>query len=235
MQKAIVAIEDSRFYQHGAVDLKGILRALNKNAQSGGVAQGASTLTQQYVKNVFVEEAGDDPTKVAAGHPADPRPQDQGAEVRDPGRGGARQEEDPRELPEHHLLRPAGLRRRGRRPALLLQARQGPERSRSRRCSPASCSRRAATTRSTTRRRPPSGATSCCSAWPTWATSRRRRPTRPRRQPLGLKVSKPKNGCITAVKGAGLLLRLRARGLPHRPGLRQDRRRPGPSSGTRAA
>jgi membrane peptidoglycan carboxypeptidase len=65
MQKAIVAIEDARFYQHGAVDLKGILRALNKNAQSGEVAEGASTLTQQYVKNVFVEEAGDDPTKVA--------------------------------------------------------------------------------------------------------------------------------------------------------------------------
>ncbi|MFI2431117.1 transglycosylase domain-containing protein [Streptomyces sp. NPDC018693] len=65
MQKAIVAIEDSRFYEHGAVDLKGILRALNRNAQSGGVSEGASTLTQQYVKNVFVEEAGDDPTKVA--------------------------------------------------------------------------------------------------------------------------------------------------------------------------
>ncbi|MEU3664094.1 transglycosylase domain-containing protein [Streptomyces sp. NPDC032940] len=65
MQKAIVAIEDSRFYQHGAVDLKGVLRAVNKNARSGGVSEGASTLTQQYVKNVFVEEAGDDPTKVA--------------------------------------------------------------------------------------------------------------------------------------------------------------------------
>lgn len=65
LQKAIVAIEDSRFYLHGAVDLKGVLRALNKNAQSGGVAQGASTLTQQLVKNYFIEEAGDDPTKVA--------------------------------------------------------------------------------------------------------------------------------------------------------------------------
>ncbi|MGW2490511.1 transglycosylase domain-containing protein [Streptomyces sp. NPDC001606] len=65
MQKAIVAIEDSRFYKHGAIDLKGVLRALNKNAQSGGVAQGASTLTQQLVKNYFIEEAGDDPTKVA--------------------------------------------------------------------------------------------------------------------------------------------------------------------------
>lgn len=65
MQKAIVAIEDSRFYEHGAIDLKGVLRALNKNARSGEVSQGASTLTQQYVKNVFVEEAGDDATKVA--------------------------------------------------------------------------------------------------------------------------------------------------------------------------
>ncbi|MGW7557136.1 transglycosylase domain-containing protein, partial [Streptomyces rimosus] len=65
IQKAIVAIEDARFYQHGAIDLKGILRALNKNARSGGVSEGASTLTQQYVKNVFIEEAGDDPDKVA--------------------------------------------------------------------------------------------------------------------------------------------------------------------------
>jgi len=65
MQQAIVAIEDARFYEHGAIDLKGILRALNRNVQSGGTAQGASTLTQQYVKNVFIEEAGDDPDKVA--------------------------------------------------------------------------------------------------------------------------------------------------------------------------
>ncbi|MET7639562.1 transglycosylase domain-containing protein [Streptomyces sp. NPDC005438] len=65
MRDAIVSIEDSRFFQHGAVDLKGVLRAVNENAQEGGVSQGASTLTQQYVKNVFVEEAGNDPDKVA--------------------------------------------------------------------------------------------------------------------------------------------------------------------------
>ncbi|MCF3960407.1 transglycosylase domain-containing protein [Streptomyces fuscigenes] len=65
MQRALVAIEDSRYYEHGAIDIKGVARALNKNAQSGGVSQGASTLTQQYVKNVFIEEAGDDPDKVA--------------------------------------------------------------------------------------------------------------------------------------------------------------------------
>ncbi|WP_078592060.1 transglycosylase domain-containing protein [Streptomyces megasporus] len=65
MRKAIVAIEDSRFYEHGAIDLKSVLRALNKNAQQGEVAEGGSTLTQQYVKNVFVEQAGDDQEKVA--------------------------------------------------------------------------------------------------------------------------------------------------------------------------
>ena len=127
MQKAIVAIEDSRFYEHGAIDLKGVLRALNRNAQSGGVSQGASTLTQQYVKNVFVEEAGDDPDKVAQATQQTHRPQDPGTEVRDPGRGRAGQEEDPGELPQHHLLRAAGVRHRGRLPALLLQVGQGPE------------------------------------------------------------------------------------------------------------
>ncbi|RLL68094.1 transglycosylase domain-containing protein [Streptomyces sp. Z26] len=65
MQAAIIAIEDSRFYEHGAIDLKGVLRALNQNRQAGSTTQGASTLTQQYVKNVFVEEAGDDPEKIA--------------------------------------------------------------------------------------------------------------------------------------------------------------------------
>ncbi|WP_055586249.1 transglycosylase domain-containing protein [Streptacidiphilus griseoplanus] len=62
MRQAQVDIEDARFYQHGAIDLKGVLRAATKNAESGST-EGASTLTQQYVKNVFVEEAGDDQKK----------------------------------------------------------------------------------------------------------------------------------------------------------------------------
>jgi membrane peptidoglycan carboxypeptidase len=57
MQKAVVAIEDSRFYQHGPLDMKGSVRALITNAQQGGVKQGGSTLTQQYVKNLLVESA----------------------------------------------------------------------------------------------------------------------------------------------------------------------------------
>ncbi|MFI6157757.1 transglycosylase domain-containing protein [Kitasatospora sp. NPDC051170] len=65
MRHAQVDIEDARFYEHGAVDLKGIARALGKNAESGTNSQGASTLTQQYVKNVNVEIAGDDKDAVA--------------------------------------------------------------------------------------------------------------------------------------------------------------------------
>jgi membrane peptidoglycan carboxypeptidase len=57
MRQAIVAIEDSRFYEHGGVDPKGLMRAAVANYASGTVVQGASTLTQQYVKNVLVESA----------------------------------------------------------------------------------------------------------------------------------------------------------------------------------
>ncbi|MGW1072039.1 transglycosylase domain-containing protein [Streptomyces sp. NPDC002537] len=60
MRKAVVDIEDHRFYRHGALDPKAVVRALGTDAGSGRVAQGASTLTQQYVKNVLVEAAGDD-------------------------------------------------------------------------------------------------------------------------------------------------------------------------------
>jgi membrane peptidoglycan carboxypeptidase len=56
MQQAIVAIEDSRFWQHGGVDPKGMGRAFVNNA-SGDDVQGASTLTQQWIKNVRVEKA----------------------------------------------------------------------------------------------------------------------------------------------------------------------------------
>ena len=56
MRQAIVAIEDSRFYEHGGIDLRGTLRAFVNN-QNGGSQQGGSSLTQQYVKNVLIESA----------------------------------------------------------------------------------------------------------------------------------------------------------------------------------
>jgi membrane peptidoglycan carboxypeptidase len=57
MRNAIVAIEDSTFFRQGALDPRGTARALFSNA-SGGQLQGASTLAQQYVKNVHVLQAG---------------------------------------------------------------------------------------------------------------------------------------------------------------------------------
>ena len=46
MRKAIVAIEDSRFYEHGALDVKGTIRAVIANLRAGEVIQGGSTLSQ---------------------------------------------------------------------------------------------------------------------------------------------------------------------------------------------
>ena len=50
-QKAVLAIEDARFYQHGPLEWTSVVRALLSNAQAGQVVQGASTITQQLVKN----------------------------------------------------------------------------------------------------------------------------------------------------------------------------------------
>ena len=49
MQQAMVASEDTRFYEHHGVDVKGVARAFVSN-QSAGTTQGASTLTMQYVR-----------------------------------------------------------------------------------------------------------------------------------------------------------------------------------------
>jgi membrane peptidoglycan carboxypeptidase len=57
MRKAIVAIEDDRYYEHGALDAKGTLRALIRNQSEGNVQQGGSSITQQYVKMSLIEKA----------------------------------------------------------------------------------------------------------------------------------------------------------------------------------
>lgn len=54
MKDAIVSIEDRRFYEHEGVDIPGNFRAVLTNLFHGGVAQGASTLDQQYVKNYLL-------------------------------------------------------------------------------------------------------------------------------------------------------------------------------------
>lgn len=56
MQKAQVAVEDKRFFEHGGFDPQGLARAVASNMAGGGT-QGASTLTQQYVKVVLQDQA----------------------------------------------------------------------------------------------------------------------------------------------------------------------------------
>ncbi len=58
MRNAIVAIEDSRFWQHGAIDFRGTIRALVNNLRHQPI-QGGSTLAQQYVKNVLILSSAD--------------------------------------------------------------------------------------------------------------------------------------------------------------------------------
>ncbi len=54
---AVLAAEDSRFYQHAGVDFRGILRALITNLRHSSIRQGGSTLTQQLAKNYFLTPA----------------------------------------------------------------------------------------------------------------------------------------------------------------------------------
>lgn len=56
MRQAVIAVEDKRFYEHGGVDATSILSAAFKSAATDET-RGASTLTQQYVKNVLIERA----------------------------------------------------------------------------------------------------------------------------------------------------------------------------------
>ena len=54
MQDAVVAIEDARFWEHNGVDPRAIARAASTNAAAGEVAEGGSTITQQYVKTALL-------------------------------------------------------------------------------------------------------------------------------------------------------------------------------------
>jgi len=54
LRTAVLAIEDERFYEHGGLDPRGVLRALWANVRKGRVVEGGSTITQQLVKNAFL-------------------------------------------------------------------------------------------------------------------------------------------------------------------------------------
>ena len=55
MRNAVVAIEDERFFLHDGVDLKGLFRSASRGVTTGGISGGGSTITMQYVGNVFLD------------------------------------------------------------------------------------------------------------------------------------------------------------------------------------
>jgi penicillin-binding protein 1A len=54
LRDATIAIEDKNFFEHGALDYEGIARAAWKDLQAGAAVQGASTITQQLVRNLYI-------------------------------------------------------------------------------------------------------------------------------------------------------------------------------------
>ncbi len=54
LQEAILAAEDDRFYEHGGIDITGVIRAALSNLVSGGAKEGASTITMQVARNFFL-------------------------------------------------------------------------------------------------------------------------------------------------------------------------------------
>ena len=54
--KAVVAVEDARFFSHPGFDIEGIIRATLVNLQRGEIEEGASTITQQLIKNLFLSQ-----------------------------------------------------------------------------------------------------------------------------------------------------------------------------------
>ena len=119
--EAFISAEDKNFYQHGGLDVQGIIRAVVtnlNNVQSGRRVVGASTITQQVAKNFLLEQRPDHGAQAEGGDP------------RHPHRARLHQGADPRALSERDLSRRRRLWR-CRRGADLLG--QGAERADARR------------------------------------------------------------------------------------------------------
>ena len=122
VRQAVLAAEDRSFYSNNGFDPVGIARAVY-NQLTGGVG-GGSTITQQYVKVVHRPGPGLPVAQVQGDHRLDQDLQ------------GADEGPDPRELPQHRLLRPRRLRHPGGGAGVLPQGRRASCRSPRARCSP---------------------------------------------------------------------------------------------------
>ena len=112
IQDAVVAAENRTFWTDKGIDPKGILRAAFSNAR-GNTTQGASTITQQYVKILYLTQERSYTRKLKEAILSLKLQREQS------------KQRDPRGLPQHHLLRPRRLRHPGGGAGLLRQGRQG--------------------------------------------------------------------------------------------------------------
>ena len=111
LPQATVAIEDARFWQHGALDYQGIARALYQDLSKGHIVQGGSTITQELVRNLYIGN----PQRTLSRKVKE-------ACLADEALPEAVAQADPRRVPERGLLRPARVRRAGGRAHVLLEA-----------------------------------------------------------------------------------------------------------------
>ena len=115
-----VAIEDERFYEHDGVDPEGIVRAAVKNITSGETLQGGSTITQQLVRALYIQDPQQDYKRKI-------REAKLAQELEDEHSKRWILEQYLNVVPYGTVARPHRARRRGRRAGLLREARQGPD------------------------------------------------------------------------------------------------------------
>ena len=110
LRRAVLVAEDSAFFDHDGIDLKELRASLEANWEEGRFTRGASTITQQLAKNLYLSPS------------RNPDPQAEGAVDHAPARGGADQAPHSRDLPQRHRVGRRHLRRRGGVARLLRQA-----------------------------------------------------------------------------------------------------------------
>ena len=164
MRQATVAAEDARFYEHGGVDVRGVLRAFVANKVGGGGTAGRLDADHAVRPQRAQERPRPDRGAARRGDRHHAGPQAPGDAVRAGAGAAAVQGRDPEPLPEHRLLRCRGVRHRRRQPAVLLASRPGradPGRGGPARRPGALAGRRTARSAATPRRRW-TGAGTCC-------------------------------------------------------------------------
>ena len=107
LQHAVIAVED-QFYEHPGIDVVGVFRAAWTDLVEQEIVQGGSTITQQLVKNVYAGQYEEDPETGVETYVIPPRTLGQKVSrepAGDQGRARVHQGPDPRQVPQHRLLR----------------------------------------------------------------------------------------------------------------------------------